>query len=164
MANSVFSPKIERLTSAPIAVWVGAFTCYLSFMCAMILSRMMTSNVDSTPRNKLQDADESSMAGLSSSETDDASEMDPLLARTDESPSLANEGNWGDIFLLPKSFWIICSICVLLYGTVIPFNNIASDFLMSKWYPGDTIKAGAVMSYVFFLKSKTNQTLISLKI
>eukprot|EP00842_Homolaphlyctis_polyrhiza_P001139 jgi/Hompol1/2025/HPOL_005819-RA len=49
------------------------------------------------------------------------------------------------IALLPTSFWLICTICILLYGTVIPFNNIASDFLMSKWYPNDIQMAGFVM-------------------
>ncbi|KAJ3218309.1 hypothetical protein HDU67_006081 [Dinochytrium kinnereticum] len=46
----------------------------------------------------------------------------------------------------PPSFWLLCLICVMLYGTVVPFNTIASDFLMSKWYPGDTETAGVVMS------------------
>lgn len=46
----------------------------------------------------------------------------------------------------PFSFWLVCLLCVLLYGTVVPFNNIASDFLMSKWYPNDTETAGIVMS------------------
>ncbi|KAI8927191.1 major facilitator superfamily domain-containing protein [Entophlyctis helioformis] len=50
------------------------------------------------------------------------------------------------LHLFPASFWILCAVCILLYGTVIPFNNIASDFLMSKWYPDDTVTAGIVMS------------------
>lgn len=45
----------------------------------------------------------------------------------------------------PRSFWVICVICIMLYGTIVPFNNIASDFLMSKWYPNDTETAGLVM-------------------
>lgn len=39
-------------------------------------------------------------------------------------------------------------ISILLYGTVIPFNNIASDFLQSKWYPNDIETAGSVMRYI----------------
>jgi hypothetical protein len=52
---------------------------------------------------------------------------------------------FSDVMLFPFTFWLVCAICILLYGTVIPFNNIASDFLMSKWYPGDTEMAGLVM-------------------
>lgn len=71
------------------------------------------------------------------------SETAPLLQQPTQSNIFA------DIMFLPVRFWFICIICILLYGTVVPFNNIASDFLMSKWYPGDTETAGAVMRYVF---------------
>ncbi|KAL7750649.1 hypothetical protein RI367_003991 [Sorochytrium milnesiophthora] len=47
---------------------------------------------------------------------------------------------------LPVQFYLLCIICILLYGTVVPFNTIASEFLQSKWFPGDPRKAGVVMS------------------
>ncbi|KAF9940820.1 hypothetical protein BGZ67_006671 [Mortierella alpina] len=52
---------------------------------------------------------------------------------------------WNDLKVFPLTFWLICALTVLLYGTVVPFNNIASDFLQSKWYPGNPRKATAVM-------------------
>ncbi|KAF9956976.1 hypothetical protein BGZ72_002299 [Mortierella alpina] len=52
---------------------------------------------------------------------------------------------WDDLKMFPLTFWLICALTVLLYGTVVPFNNIASDFLQSKWYPGNPRKATAVM-------------------
>ncbi|KAF9429552.1 hypothetical protein BGZ94_010322 [Podila epigama] len=52
---------------------------------------------------------------------------------------------WEDSQFFPLTFWLICALTVLLYGTVVPFNNIASDFLQSKWYPGNPRKAAAVM-------------------
>lgn len=52
---------------------------------------------------------------------------------------------WNDLKLFPSSFWLICTLVVLLYGTVTPFNSIASDFLQSKWYHGRPRKAAAVM-------------------
>ncbi|KAJ3224528.1 hypothetical protein HK099_008327 [Clydaea vesicula] len=63
---------------------------------------------------------------------------------SDEKKTVVNflKETFFQIKLLPKEFWLICLICVVLYGTVVPFNNIASDFLMSKWFPGDTKKAG----------------------
>ncbi|KAJ3382414.1 hypothetical protein HDU92_004774 [Lobulomyces angularis] len=67
---------------------------------------------------------------------------------SDEKKTVVNflKETFFQIKLLPKEFWLICLICVVLYGTVVPFNNIASDFLMSKWFPGDTKKAGVIMS------------------
>ncbi|GJJ69094.1 hypothetical protein EMPS_01440 [Entomortierella parvispora] len=52
---------------------------------------------------------------------------------------------WSDLKYFPPTFWLICGLTVLLYGTVVPFNNIASDFLQSKWYPGNPRRATAVM-------------------
>ncbi|KAF9332347.1 hypothetical protein BG006_004770 [Podila minutissima] len=52
---------------------------------------------------------------------------------------------WDDMRFFPLTFWLLCALTVLLYGTVVPFNNIASDFLQSKWYPGNPRKATAVM-------------------
>ncbi|KAI1318111.1 hypothetical protein EDD11_007163 [Mortierella claussenii] len=51
----------------------------------------------------------------------------------------------NDLQHFPLTFWLICTLTVLLYGTVVPFNNVASDFLQSKWYPGNPRKAAAVM-------------------
>ncbi|RKP03757.1 hypothetical protein CXG81DRAFT_16726 [Caulochytrium protostelioides] len=53
---------------------------------------------------------------------------------------------FSDVAYFPPAFWLVCVICILLYGTVIPFNSIAQDLLMSKWYPNDARTAGAVMS------------------
>jgi len=52
---------------------------------------------------------------------------------------------WSDLKYFPSTFWLLCALTVLLYGTVVPFNNIASDFLQSKWYPGNPRRATAVM-------------------
>ncbi|KAF9196495.1 hypothetical protein BGZ49_002808 [Haplosporangium sp. Z 27] len=52
---------------------------------------------------------------------------------------------WSDLKFFPSTFWLLCALTVLLYGTVVPFNNIASDFLQSKWYHNNPRKAAAVM-------------------
>lgn len=41
--------------------------------------------------------------------------------------------NLTEIFNLPYMFWLICLVCVTLYGAFIPFNNIASGFLISSY-------------------------------
>ncbi|KAF9091581.1 hypothetical protein BGX27_002000 [Mortierella sp. AM989] len=52
---------------------------------------------------------------------------------------------WSDLKFFPSTFWLLCTLTVLLYGTAVPFNNIASDFLQSKWYHNNPRKAAAVM-------------------
>ncbi|KAG0281303.1 hypothetical protein BGZ95_005202 [Linnemannia exigua] len=53
---------------------------------------------------------------------------------------------YSEIFTLQPTFWILSLICISLYGAVVPFIHISSDFLQKKWYMKDPTKAGAVMS------------------
>jgi hypothetical protein len=150
VTNSILSPKIEKTASAPAAVWVGAGMCYLSFFCAGCLSSLMHLHSNKKTETAIKTSD--SRTSETSSETEGLLASQKSIKR--QNTQEHHEAGLGDIFLLPLSFWLICFICVQLYGTVVPFNNIASDFLMSKWYPGDTETAGAVMRQVFFYFKK----------
>ncbi|KAG0320183.1 hypothetical protein BGZ97_000558 [Linnemannia gamsii] len=77
----------------------------------------------------------------------DESKQNPQLRQPQEK---RHEESWwrqwlADLAFFPSTFWLICMLTVLLYGTVVPFNNIASDFLQSKWYHDNPRKAAAVM-------------------
>ncbi|KAJ3359243.1 hypothetical protein GGF32_009536 [Allomyces javanicus] len=54
--------------------------------------------------------------------------------------------SWRTVLQLRTSFWILCAVTVLLYGAFMPFVHISSDFIQSKWYPGDLQTAGALMA------------------
>ncbi|TPX43720.1 hypothetical protein SeLEV6574_g04889 [Synchytrium endobioticum] len=45
-----------------------------------------------------------------------------------------------------SQFWILCILCITLYGSAVPFFHICTDLFQSKWYPNDAQKAGLVMS------------------
>ncbi|KAJ3283346.1 hypothetical protein HDU79_009165, partial [Rhizoclosmatium sp. JEL0117] len=47
---------------------------------------------------------------------------------------------------LPYEFWIVCTTFILFTGPYYCFNNTALDFLVSKYYPNDTVSAGFAMS------------------
>ncbi|KAJ3292336.1 hypothetical protein HK104_005359 [Borealophlyctis nickersoniae] len=47
---------------------------------------------------------------------------------------------------LSMSFWFLCLATITLYGSAVPFFHICTDFFQQKWYPGDSQKAGMVMS------------------
>ncbi|KAL7753054.1 hypothetical protein RI367_001506 [Sorochytrium milnesiophthora] len=47
---------------------------------------------------------------------------------------------------LPRSFWLLCLTAVALYGSVVPFVHVSSDFLQSRWFPGDAETAGSLMA------------------
>lgn len=49
-----------------------------------------------------------------------------------------------------KCFWLLCFGCVVVYATVMPFNNIASSFLSHKYYPdyiGNKLHNGTCVPY-----------------
>lgn len=96
--------------------------CYISFAAAILLAFIMTTN----PLNKPHTGNQ----------------VRASVTKPEESI-----WDFRAMRIFPRSFWLICIICILLYGTVVPFNNIASDFLMSKWYPNDTETAGIVMRF-----------------
>ncbi|KAJ8328300.1 hypothetical protein QVD99_000811 [Batrachochytrium dendrobatidis] len=171
VVNSILSPRIALATDASVAVWIGSGTCYVSLLCAIILSTMISGHptLANIPTNSLDETlctlDERAplLACVSTQEepaienTVDRYHADCHLASSDatlsgqlpfqpEPTKSFMQFNLKGLNQLPLSFWILCIICILLYGTVIPFNNIASDFFMSKWYPNDPEKAGIVMS------------------
>ncbi|KAJ3361622.1 hypothetical protein HDU91_003831 [Kappamyces sp. JEL0680] len=137
VANSILSPKISNYFSSPLmAVCFGTVVCYLSFLSALLLIGIMAVAENTTKNAACQ-------------------EQTPLLQSFStqcDSPRtstfLEKKGMLYEIRHLPASFWILCVLCILLYGTVIPFNATASDFLMSKWYHGDIETAGVIMRYV----------------
>ncbi|KAI9096985.1 major facilitator superfamily domain-containing protein [Phlyctochytrium arcticum] len=168
VVNANLSPRIEKIWTSSGAVWVGAGTCYTSFCCALVLAALMATHSPDGSKPKSPSSSRSSASEqrplLEEQNTPDNANR-PLLPSksgnlTDEPDSYTNDATviddeiepWSfkqslrEIALFPGEFWIVCVICVMLYGTVVPFNNIASDFLMSKWYPGDTQTAGTVMS------------------
>ncbi|KAJ3076142.1 hypothetical protein HDU98_005561 [Podochytrium sp. JEL0797] len=71
-------------------------------------------------------------------------ESTPLLFLPSEPP--LQYGFCTAFSQFPSSFWILCLMYVVFYGSAWTFNNTASDFLQDKWYPNDTITAGFVMS------------------
>ncbi|KAJ3060225.1 hypothetical protein HDU98_003779 [Podochytrium sp. JEL0797] len=52
----------------------------------------------------------------------------------------------ADLSHLPAAFWVSCAVFVMFIGPYDSFNNTALEFLMSKWFPGDTVAAGFAMS------------------
>ncbi|KAI9141806.1 major facilitator superfamily domain-containing protein [Paraphysoderma sedebokerense] len=49
-------------------------------------------------------------------------------------------------FMLPKKFWLLNFATVALYTSVYPFYIIFSDFLQTRFYPGDPQAAATVMT------------------
>jgi len=159
--NSVLTPRIERASSVPVAVWCGTFTCFVSLLSAVWLTRLIIP----TPASSKEDDDDNildkrmqhdrhPLINRSASFSRTSSSSLDIITFSESTPLISKEATIIlQIRRLPHLFWLLCLICVLLYSTVVPFNNIASDVLVSKWYPNDTQTAGMVMSIPDFLSA-----------
>jgi MFS family permease len=59
-----------------------------------------------------------------------------------------------DVLRMPRLFWLLSALCVVLYCGILPFNNIASAFLVETRYNHLPLaeaqqRAGNVMSLIF---------------
>mmetsp|Transcript_50038 Transcript_50038/g.131850 ORF Transcript_50038/g.131850 Transcript_50038/m.131850 type:complete len:456 (+) Transcript_50038:107-1474(+) len=60
----------------------------------------------------------------------------------------------SDIFRMPKLYWLLASLCVIIYCGILPFNNIASAFFVETRFSSMRLsdaqqQAGAAMSLLF---------------
>ncbi|KAJ3348703.1 hypothetical protein GGF32_006044 [Allomyces javanicus] len=172
VVNAFLTPRLAVDFGVPMSVWAGFLFCMMSFIAGILLVFVIgtatedvavpaecanlaacQSNADMDAVDGCPECQMDAVAPLAS----DASERAPLMcphgkptsvlpAATAAGVTLVDEiaaPSWRD---LPASFYVLCLVCILLYGTVVPFNAVASEFLQAKWFPGDPTTAGMVMS------------------
>lgn len=139
MFNSILSPRIQFWTNVPFAIWCGTAFCVMSLGSALILTKFIPADdvkEINLPTNQIQQS-----RRTSSQEIFPISETSSLLPKEQKKEA----GLISQISHLPLLFWLLCMICVFLYSTVVPFNNIASQVLVDKWFHDDIRTAGLVM-------------------
>lgn len=116
---------IETGEGVVVALGVGLGMCVLSMLAALVLVFWL---------------------GCDPPMEDPVAETETVTAELLESPiSSSKASRTPSIRSLPRTFWLLCTIVMLVYGTIIPFNNILSEFLQYKWFPGDPERAGQYM-------------------
>ncbi|KAJ3239549.1 hypothetical protein HDU81_005776 [Chytriomyces hyalinus] len=148
VANAILSPVLDKWWGVETAVLGGTVACLISFSSSILLLAILptqeftTSAIESVIHSTAT-LDEENEAGMFMRETP-ATETTPLLIIPMEpAPALTS---YYAFSVFPKSFWILCLMYVVFYGTAWSFGNTASDFLQAKWYTNDPITAGLVMS------------------
>jgi len=63
-----------------------------------------------------------------------------------------------EVLQLPRLYWLLAQLCVILYCGILPFNNIASAFFVDTWYRGrpqaEAMQlAGFAMSLLFMVSA-----------
>ncbi|KAF9423757.1 hypothetical protein BGZ94_008182 [Podila epigama] len=160
--NDNISPALAAHTSGGVvgASWLGFGVCVLSLGCGMGLVYLdrpksrkeagVRQDVTSRGQATLVSPTNNTIGGQSpnlssSSLSSEALEEEEELERQAEMAE-DDQMHLSEIATLQPSFWILCLCCISLYGAVVPFIHISSDFLQKKWYKNNPTRAGSVMS------------------
>ncbi|KAL7535563.1 hypothetical protein ACHAXR_006570 [Thalassiosira sp. AJA248-18] len=156
--NNVVSPKVANNSSIVSAFWIGALlTCCSSITAGLIVfvdrraSRMLTKRrtgvgvgggeaLQSLTEALLEDYDEGPGGdGLLSTEVNEGD--DPALVgdeNNDQSTkkactAMVESGvHITDVQKFGPLFWLLTLSCFVVYGCVLPFNNVASGILLER--------------------------------
>lgn len=130
--NNLVSPALTNSAGIEFALWFGAILCGISVFCTVCIASINKSfdlymeshkdggllaiNDEQDQEGQLIENESSKSAG--STESDEA--KDPVKL--------------SDVFSFKQAFWIVTLSCVVVYGCVLPFNNIASSLLLERDY------------------------------
>ncbi|KAG0203441.1 hypothetical protein BGX28_004268 [Mortierella sp. GBA30] len=162
--NDNLSPTIEDLGAGVIgASWVGFGVCVLSLVCGCGLA-YLDGAVSRKQAGVRLDARDRKKDALVRSRTDNIIGREAINVSSDSTVTMSSEAleeeeeiekeaemadddemRFSEIFTLRPNFWILSLCCISLYGAVVPFIHISSDFLQKKWHMSPT-KAGTIMS------------------
>jgi MFS family permease len=136
--NNLISPAVANRWSTPISLFVGAAWCGLSLVLALALypidrAASPPSRVDASDR--LLDAVADSISHFDSDPGFDfgkAKENKIQVSKPESNPEeeirLSDAANFGVMF------WLLSLSCLVVYGCVLPFNNVASPILLERNY------------------------------
>ena len=125
--NNIVSPALADQVSIVFALWFGAMLCGFGVVCVLItmpIDRSMNQQIAQYKRVKSQDADEITPIGKD----------DDLTERESVASGGQNENSLRDVFTMRHIFWVLVVSCVVVYGCVLPFNNISSSLLLERDY------------------------------
>jgi MFS family permease len=116
--NDVASTPLASAVSVP-----GAFLCGAALLLLGILFTGVMFVVDRSAEKRLTASnDEIDMAAV----TDDGA----TIIKKKE----GRDVKLSDIKHFSTGFWLIALSCIVVYGTILPFNNIAQGFLLEKYF------------------------------
>ena len=119
--NNVVSPTLETNVSIEFAFWFGVILCGSSLFCTLCIFPIDKKMEERVKANKILEA-----ADIKAS----------LLDKTEKDSSVQDEEeiNLSDALKLPFAFWVLVMSCMIVYGCILPFNNIASSLLLERDY------------------------------
>lgn len=140
------SPFLANSVNLKFSVWFGTFLCGISFLNVLVIS-IVDGGMDAALNKKgalisLNENDEEN----TESETQESLRTTLLSDQEGSMRSVTiNSGDaaadiddkkvsFSDVFNFSHAFWVLSISCVVVYGCILPFNNIASALLLQRDY------------------------------
>jgi MFS family permease len=140
VVNDTLSPAVASASGLAASFWVGAGFCAVSVGSAVCLvcidaavdRRNSSGSYFNTPKVSRKGARKSPLptSTLPYGSGSSINASSPAVSSIPVEPPV----KLSDVRFFPFSFWLLCVSCVVVYGAVSPFNNIASGFLQAKYY------------------------------
>lgn len=145
--NNVVSPALASSVGIIFALWFGAMLCGFGVICVLI-TIPIDRTMDQTIKQNI-----AQYSQINTSEPKVGEEQEVVIAG--ENPMHNSNGNgttrtnsksrnsdngeeyvpsFRDALQLKHIFWILVVSCVVVYGCVLPFNNISSSLLLERNY------------------------------
>lgn len=119
--NNLVSPALASSISVVFALWFGAILCGGAVFCVLLMTPIDKKMDDILAKQKIADDD------MSKSLLGDNSGLSSAAPEATEPPP-----KFSDALKFKLPFWVLVVSCVVVYGCVLPFNNIASTLLLER--------------------------------
>lgn len=172
VVNNLVSPVLTDDVSILFALWFGAILCAFCVGCVLVTmpidlamenkvranllalnqdasdNKAMIGHVQATTINELHSSGNSGSTSSRNSKNDDGDEVMDTNA--------APEASLKDVFQLQYIFWILVLSCMVVYGCVLPFNNISSSLLLERDYFQETPSGCMITNPLYCQNDQTN--------
>lgn len=175
VVNNLVSPILTDDVNILFALWFGAILCGFCVCCVMITMPLDLAMENKVRANLLleEEFEDKKVKSLAiaelqrdpSSPTTDRKFIKSPLIENDEgrnsitsvgAESIAPEASLKDVFQLKYIFWILVVSCMVVYGCVLPFNNISSSLLLERDYFKPVPSGCAIQNPMFCENDQTN--------
>jgi len=139
------SPFLANSVNLKFSVWFGTFLCGISFFNVLIISiidngmdavlkkkGIISLNEDNNDEENKDDSNDELRTTLLSDQ--EGSMRSVAINSTDEINDSDNKVKFSDALTFSHAFWVLAVSCVVVYGCILPFNNIASALLLQRDY------------------------------
>jgi len=159
VVNNILSPILADAAGVPFALWFGAMVCGGSLTCTLFLYPIDQAAIKRVKRemNELKTAKHAAGHAARSRAYSAGREISVCSEVSDAPPMDTNPlAGCADVVKFRTSFWLLTFCCLVVYGCVLPFNNVVSSILMERDYFKPQTSNKCELKHPNFCQNSTN--------